>query len=77
MGAAEEDRTIKTATRWMVIREKACYTAQTDTERALTGVGGWCCGGDWCQIHLRNVKVITVICVLGSAHTVEVSAECL
>lgn len=43
----------------------------------LTGVGGWCCGGDRCQVHLRNVKVITVVRVLGSAHTAEVRGECL
>lgn len=43
---------------------------------SLTRVGGWCGGGDWCQVHLRNVKVVTVVRVLGSAHTAEVSAEC-
>lgn len=61
----------------MVIREKACCTVQADAGGVLTGVGGRCCGGDRCQIHLRNVKVITVVRVLGSAHAAEVSAECL
>lgn len=43
----------------------------------LTRVGGWCGGGDGRQVHLRNVKVVTVVRILGCAHTAEVTAECL
>lgn len=43
----------------------------------LTGVGGWCGGRDRRKIHLGNVEVITVVRILGGAHTAEIGGECL
>lgn len=54
-----------------------CETQRKCRDEVLTRVGGWCRGRDWRQVHLRNVKVVTVVRILGCAHTAEITAECL